>query len=112
MTDVWYRFEEVTYSPGVDEYGDVLRGDGDVRLWLYRLPVLKLTPKGAWIETQYGRRRFVLRGALKRYACPTVKEAAASYHARKRAQIRIYSARIRAAERGIDRLINSDWRFL
>lgn len=62
-----------------------------------KFEVLKETPKGVWIK-DWDRKRFVLRGARKRYACPTREEAYQSFYARKARQVRILKARIREVE--------------
>lgn len=95
---VWYRYED--YLEG-DEYSSY------VRVALRRYAVLKETPKGVWIMRGpgwYGRRarRFVLRDARKRFACPTPEEAAASFRARKERQRRIYMHRVAHAEQALE----------
>ena len=45
---------------------------------LFEWCVASHTPKGVWL-TLYGGRRFVLLGATKRFACPTLDEAAESF---------------------------------
>ena len=69
----WYRYR--------DEYFR----EGDVRIFEQVLKVLKETPKGVWLNDS-GNRRFVLRDARKRFACPTRQEALESFIARKRLQ--------------------------
>ena len=100
----WYRYDDAP-SASLDEWGDYTFSVMYVRLSGYR--VLKLTPKGAWLNMGYPEKRFVLKDANKRFACPTVEEAKASYIARKRKQIRIYTARITSAQRGIEILENN-----
>ena len=92
----WYRFEEVGYATGLDEWGEPC-GPSDVEVHLRKFLVLRETPKGVWLDAWRGP-RFVLRDARKRYACPTKEEARVSFIARKKAQIRIYNARIHTAE--------------
>lgn len=77
----WYRYDSHPRTDGAT-----------VNLNSYQ--VTKETPKGVWLEG----RRFVLRGARKRFACPTVEEAAESFVARKRRQINILRAQLRHAE--------------
>lgn len=94
MGEVWYRYYDVCYAAPVDEYGDVIRGaKGDRKVHLVELDVIKRTPKGVWLHDRYGRLRFVLESAKRRYACPTKKEAIISFLARKRRQKSIYEAR-------------------
>lgn len=66
-------------------------------LTLASYPLIKTTPAGAWIDV-YGSKKFVLLNARKRYACPTVEEALASYHARKQRQARILRHQLARAE--------------
>lgn len=51
-----------------------------------KVPVLKYTKCGAWVETFLGRRRFVNLKTTKRWACPTIGEAIESFEARKKSQ--------------------------
>jgi hypothetical protein len=95
----WFRYEDVRYAAPVDEWGDSY-GIGHLEVKLRKFPVLKHTPKGAWINGWRGR-RFVLRDARKRYACPTLEEAKESFIARKKRQAGIYRARLRDAEEAI-----------
>jgi hypothetical protein len=108
-----YRYEDVHYSAGVDEYDNPLPG-GSVCVELREYPIIKRTPKGVWIsecwtwsatipfpgqETRQDRgERFVLLSARKRFAAETKEQALEDYKARKRAQIRILKARVQAAE--------------
>lgn len=81
----WFRFQEVLYT------GSKLMLRMDSYL------VLKETKAGVWIDL-FGRKRFVLRAAKKRYACPTIEEALTSYHARKSRQCCILRHRLAMAE--------------
>lgn len=94
MTDTYYRFEDKRYSVA-DEYGDHSYTRLDVEL--YRFEVVKRTPKGVWLLP----RRFVLNSAHKRYACPSIKEAWASFVARKEKEARIYRARAQMADNAV-----------
>lgn len=94
----WYRYEEVRYSAGVDEFDNPL-GKGHLELHLRELPVIKTTPKGVWIELyghsiRYDSKRFVLLNARKRYACPTKEAALESFIARKQRQERILKSQL------------------
>lgn len=101
---VWFRVEETTYSAGVNEWGDPLPG-GPTRTNLYTYRVLRETPCGVWLEWADGiEAKFVNRSWGKRYACPTVEEAVASFKARKRRQIGICKKRIRQAEEAMSYL--------
>lgn len=102
MSDVMYRYEDVAYAAPFDETGTL---PGTVKVELRTYKVVKLTAKGAWVVPIYAGywhadddRRFVLAKSRKRFACPTLEEARASFVARKSAQIRIYKARIERAE--------------
>jgi len=94
--EVWYRYEEVRYSPGTDEYGDPLPYRGRLEVKLDEYEVIKTTPKGVWIRLySWGNeKRFILRGARKRYACPTKEEAIESFRARKERQRRILTSQL------------------
>ena len=87
----WYRFEDKRYAGPLDEFDNPTPSVMEVHLRKY--PVLKLTPKGAWLATCppfLGTKRFVLREATKRFACPTIEEALESFKARKSKQARIH----------------------
>ena len=101
MTQVWFRYVDVRYAAPLDEYGHPI-GEGSLKVELRELPVIKKTPKGVWLIGDYGNRRFVRYNATKTYACPTKDEAKASFIARKRRQIKIYSTRLRAANAALD----------
>jgi len=68
--------------------------------------VIRHTPKGVWIDTRFdlaekSRKKFILKDAMKRFACPTIEEAKESFLARKRKQLRIYKARTKQVEQVI-----------
>lgn len=87
--DIWYRFEQRSYSHAVDEWGD--RFETRTELQLHRFKVLKVTPKGVWLNLNcFGNKRFVLFTSRKRFACATLAEAKESFRARKARQIRIH----------------------
>ena len=64
------------------------------------LPVLKVTPKGFWIDMcGFGRiKRFVLARGRKRFAHPTKEEALQAFIYRKKAQVKILSDRLASAK--------------
>jgi hypothetical protein len=96
--EYWYRYDDIVYSNGFDEWGDSIISDYmRVEVDLKRFPVTKRTPKGVWLDYT----RFVLNSSRKRYACPTIEEARESYIARKNAQIRILKAQLNRAESGL-----------
>lgn len=82
MGTVMYRYEESQFD---ETYS---------RLWLRIFPVIKTTKHGVWIDLGYERKRFVLQGARKCFANPTKEEAALSFLARKRRQVRILEAQL------------------
>jgi len=83
VTD-FFRYEDPWYANGLP--------------YLRRVPVLKETPKGWWLD-DWGKRRFALKDARKRFAHPTEVEARTSYAARKARQISILTARLGMAQR-------------
>jgi hypothetical protein len=92
-TEHWYRYD----SSFMQEY-----------------KVLSTTAQGVWIEVQYydffppkpvgekPMKKFILRDATKRWACPTKQEALESFVARKKRQIKILKAQIEAIQQSID----------
>jgi hypothetical protein len=99
--EVWYRYVDYLVSSGsFDEWGESV-GPSETRIRLEKYEVLKHTPKGVWIRSNYGDKKFILREARKRYACPTEAEAKISFIARKQRQIGIHSARIRHAKKAL-----------
>ncbi len=100
MTEYWYRLEEQRYAAPFNEYDEPV-GEGRLVVHVRKLKVLRYTPKGAWlIGLQYGELnpRFVLRDGKKRFACPTVEEATASFLKRKERHARILNAQLRTVE--------------
>lgn len=97
--EVWYRYDDMRWSVTLDaemeHYGTRL----EVIETAY--PVVKKTPKGAWLELGvFGEtdKRWVGLGTGKRFAHPTRKEALEGYIHRKNRQIKIYEARLRDAQ--------------
>lgn len=72
MADVWYRY---------DDYDQPNRFP-----WLQEIPIRRWTAKCVVLD-EFGRERFVLKDARKRYAYPTKELALASYIIRKQRQI-------------------------
>lgn len=99
MNDVWYRFEDRLVSAGVDEFDNPL-GPAQLHVVAKELRVISYTPKGVWLQV-YSGKRFVLRDARKRYACPTPDEAFESYKGRKERQFEIYQRKADNAVRAI-----------
>jgi hypothetical protein len=96
----YYRYVLKVHGTGwTDEFGDWCQGsylDGVVDLEVWR--ETKKTPKGAWIERSYGRKKFVLDAGRKRYAWPTKEQAWESFLARKRKQVKHLRQQLVAAE--------------
>jgi hypothetical protein len=65
--------------------------------------VVRETPKGVWLAVcpPFSDKRFVRTDARRRFACPTVEEAKASFIARKNRQASIYQTRRERAEEAI-----------
>ncbi len=80
VTEVWYRYDK--YSEN--------------HIHAFEYPVLKHTPKGVWRDN-YGKKRFVLKDGLKRFALPTKKEALESYIRRKKKQIQLLNHQLETA---------------
>ena len=101
--EFWYRFQEIQYAAPLDEYERPV-GRGDMKLYLHKIPVVRHTPRGVRLQdSSYpDGTRFVRREATKRYACPTIEEAKASFRARKLRQKAIHLARADQAQRAID----------
>jgi hypothetical protein len=101
MDKFWYRYEDTRHAT-INEWGDV-EGPSYVAVYLRKYELVKETPKGAWIRLgPFSGKRFVLREARKRFACPTIEEAKESFIARKTAEIRHNQNRINHARRAID----------
>lgn len=92
--ETWYRFEDrrvANYDPWA---GDDQPHGSHVVVNVLEFALVKRTPKGVWLKHGgMGRPRFVLDAAHKRFACPTLEAAYASFRARKAKQISIYQAR-------------------
>lgn len=98
----WYRFEDRRYANAPDEYGE--SHGSHIQVHLRRYEVLRETPTGVWLRISSlsaSDKRFARRECYRRFACPTVAEALASYQARKRKQISIYQNRIEGAREAL-----------
>lgn len=104
--DVWYRYEDKSYTGSVNEDGTSY--GSTIVVHLYKFPVVKLTPKGVWLNPYFENRRFVRREAVRRYACPTIEEARTSFVARKRKQASIYLNRHQRAMYAIAAVMTGD----
>jgi hypothetical protein len=102
MEDELLRYDDIVYAAALDEW-DRSTGPGTVDVKLRRYPILKRTPKGAWIDTGLGmlQPRFVLLNARKRFACPTEPEAMESFIQRKRNQLRILKSQVARVEKAL-----------
>lgn len=105
MSEIWYRYTDIRYAAPLDEY-ETPSGPGRLEVRLDTFAVIKTTAKGVWLAPVIGDfvcsdRRFVLREATKRYACPSVEEARVSFVARKTKQARIHEARAARAREAI-----------
>ncbi len=96
-TAKFYRYHDVVYGSCYDDDG-FSRGPGRLAIELLEFSVTKRTAKGVWLDGY----RFVRNAGRKRYALPTKEEALISYKARKRAEIRIYKARLSRAQRALE----------
>lgn len=104
-TQLAYRYEDHLYAASVDEW-DNPTGPAEVHVKLYTYPIVRITPKGFWI-CHYGRNRFILNLARKKYACLSIEDAKISFIARKTRQIAIYDARIATAEEALRKVEGS-----
>jgi hypothetical protein len=115
-SELMYRYEDVMYAAAYDDTG---RAPGTLKVELRTYEVVRRTDKGCWIRGCFlgangmyaitGSERFVLLTARKRFACPTLDEARASFIARKRRQAGIYKSRMERALTAIAQLgPNSD----
>lgn len=107
MPERYFRIEDVLVSAGLDEFDHPL-GPPRVQLYVRRYPLLKVTPKGAWID-DYGRKRFVLASATKKYACPTLDGAIESFLARKQRQKAILHRQLSNVETAIYQINNPNF---
>jgi len=88
----YYRYDDVRYSSGVDEFDNPLPGY-QLKVELTKVRVHHFTPSGVRFDNGV----FMLNKATKRYACATEAEAKASFIARKKRQIEIHKGRIEQA---------------
>jgi hypothetical protein len=105
----WYAFTAAFRSQMRDPWSE---DSGFVRvgpyLYLHKFKVLKLTPKGAWIQAGFSSRMFVLRNARAPRIKPTVEAARISFLAIQRRAIEIMQARIQDKEAFV-KLMMHDW---
>lgn len=94
--EIWFRFEDHMVSDGVDEFDNPL-GPGHIEIYMREFEVEKHTRKGVWLRG-FMFRRFCLNETRRKFACPTMESALASFLARKRKQMQIYENRVSRAE--------------
>jgi hypothetical protein len=90
---------EVLYRYEVDAFETMFSGI-KYELKLREFPIIKRTPRGAWIYGYTGK-RFVNLGARKQFACATEPEAKESFIRRKERQIKILKGQLKRAEQGL-----------
>lgn len=83
---VAYRYDQVLYSSGVDDFDGSL-GPPRVDVLLREYRILSKTPKGIWID--FEGKKFINQSATKQFALPTKELAKASFIARKICQLTI-----------------------
>lgn len=101
-----YRYEDALIAPMPDEF-DNIYGPACLRILLHKYRVTRLTPKGAWIKLVLDE-KFVLLTARKRFACPTIEEAAESFKRRKEAQVRKLKSQLDRAEKALYCINNNE----
>ncbi len=84
-----YRYVDKASSDGF--------GGAYTRLYLHEYPVIKETREGIWID-RYGKKKFILLSARKKFACFSKEEALESFIARKERQIDILESRLSQAK--------------
>jgi len=103
--DIWYRYEDQSYAPPVDEFDNIV-GSSTLKVNLLEFRVTKLTPKGVKLRRWFGDfsgsdEVLVLNSHNKKHACPTKESALESFLARKTRQKSIYSARLRDVDKAL-----------
>lgn len=75
----YYRFYDALYS---DDEADLTTGNRRSHVSLYAYPVIRETPQSVVLNV-HGQEKRVMRGALRSYAHPTIKDALRSFRKRK-----------------------------
>jgi len=89
--EIWYRLDDRAFSQSSG-------WDDDTYYTVY--DVIKHTPRGVWLKRgSFGGKRFVLKDAYRKFACPTLAEALESFIARKEKQADIHRSRADIADR-------------
>lgn len=79
-----------------------------VTIYYDSFPILKHTPQGVWLANDEGK-RFVLRDARKRWACPTKGEAFESLVARTKRRKKILKSQLRDVDYFLDPGDEVEW---
>lgn len=95
VAKVYYRLEPLLLWD-TDGWGRRV-GKPKVELRMEAYPVIRETPKGVWINVFPGKDRFIIHGAHKRYAYPTMEEARVSFVRRKQKQLEYLARTIEEA---------------
>lgn len=85
---ILYRYRESHYADG--------------GIYCEKYNIVKVTPKGAWIELYPGKNRFVKNDSKKKYASTTEYLALNDFIARKKRQIKILSAMLDYAKSNLE----------
>jgi len=100
-----YRYEEVRYSWGVDEWENALPGH-DLKVYLRSYKIIKRTRKGIWIKlfkySPLEDKKFVNLTSRKKFACLTKEEAIDSFIARKKRQTLILNGQLKDANEALE----------
>ena len=94
--EYWYRAYGQRYAAPLDEF-DTPIGRGRVDVSIMRFEVISHTAKGVWLD-YFGKKKFVLADARKKFACPTEIEAWESLIHRKQRQIKILGNQLEDAK--------------
>lgn len=111
----FYRYEAVCYSNGLDQFGDPIKAlVPNVKIRLIEFGLVKETPKGYWIREGYtpddthflsdylcGKKKWVSKTSVKRYAYPTKEEAINNYIKRGERRVSILKGQLDVTEYGI-----------
>jgi hypothetical protein len=89
MTEYLFRYRDVAYAAGLDEYDEPIAGGGRLGVHLERYEIVKRTKKGA-------------------YACSTIEEAKESFRRRKLRQHGINQGRAERAKHMLDMIEAND----
>ena len=95
---VYYRVECTGRPPIINPFSIFRSEDVWVGMVVHELPVIRLTPKGAWVEGLDYQPRWISNEWNKRYATPTKEGAILSFKKRKERQIMLLKAQLSRAE--------------